>query len=507
MFHTRILVADDDKDTCEYIKKQLDIEKAYIKKQLGIELEPEKDIDFAHNLDEALNKIKVKGEKGEIGYDIMIVDLWMPNAKGILDKESGMKILEEAKSKTPSPEVIIITGHSSADSALRAMRIGAYDYIMRPINYSKLVDLIKKSLEKRQLERQFTGSSGLESSEYEIIGESEKMIEIMKAVGRIANSDSVVLIEGESGTGKDLIARAIHTHSPRSSAPFIPVNCSAIPKDLIEAELFGIGKRVATEVDSRPGVFMKAQGGTLFLDEIGEVALDVQPKLLRAIEQKELQKVGEDVKKVDVRIIAATNKDLRKAVADGTFRQDLYYRLQRMLISLPPLRERVVDIPLLAKHLLRKYSKRLGKDYIQNFDDDAIAVLQAYSWPGNIRELENAVEYATTTCNGKVVSKYNLPPHILTMTEIQEPEKPFKLDKVEEPSFFSQQDLWNEFKSILSANQLKEAERRFEKFYLQYKLKQNDWNITNTAKSLDLARPFLHKKIKKHGIKRINTDS
>ncbi|HIE30094.1 TPA: sigma-54-dependent Fis family transcriptional regulator [Candidatus Poribacteria bacterium] len=479
MYQSKILIADDNKDTCR------DIEMV-----LAMESDLQVSIDFAYNRDEAIARLDTNQ-----AYDLAILDLWMPDASGAVDKESGLKILERCKQIHPSPEVIIITGYSSSDTALRSMGLGALDYIPRPIDYDILVSRVKQALQISSLEKENQNIVDDDFDEYEIIGESQAMIEVMKQVGRIAKTDEDVFIYGESGTGKDLIARAIHENSPRKDGPFSVLNCTAIPKEQIEAELFGIRKGVATQVDSRPGKFLEATGGTLFLDEIGEISLDIQPKLLRAIEQKEIQGIGKEIQRVDVRIIAATNRDLEEAVAKKLFRSDLYYRLSGPDdIYMPPLRERQGDIQLLANYFLRKYAQKLGKNYIYGFEENVLPILKAYNWPGNVRELKKDIRYTVAKCSGKFISLDDLPKKFLTSHIAQES------SSTDTPS--EKESLSVAMLELLEIENLKEAREQFEKLFLEWKLNKHSWNVAKTARQIDIARKSLHGKIKRYGLKK-----
>jgi len=472
MIGGRILIVEDERDICKYIQRHLMMEE-----DLNVEIR------FAHDRDTAMEAVE------EEKFDLIISDLWIPDSSGTLDKEGGLKVVDRAMELPDPPEVIIITGHGSSRSVLETVaRIGVFDYVVKPIDYANLVNTIRRALEKRESLSTPKTSEGVKFREYEIIGATPQMIEVMKAIGRFARSDETVLIQGESGTGKELAARAIHEHSARKDKPFVPVNVNAIVPELMEAELFGIGKRVATGVDARPGFFMQAQGGTLFLDEIGELSLDIQPKLLRAIDFKEIQRVGGSTVKVNVRIIAATNRDLREAMKKGEFRKDLYYRLSGATIHIPPLRERREDIPLLADYFLRKHSHVFGKDHIRGFSEDVMELFAGYHWPGNVRELENAVKYAISTCNGRTITIQDLPRDLVEEMRIIKPEK-------------------DSFEEILEIDDLKKARERFERIYILRKLRENSWNISLTAKKLGITRQQLHKKIEKLGLRRRQEDN
>ena len=481
----KILIADDEKDSLHYISMHLEMEPSL----------QDARVYFASNRDEAISLLN---ENSKEPFDLAIIDLWMPDSSGIRDEEAGLKVLEHSKEQRPRPEAIIITAHQSPASSLRAIANGAFDYIIRPIDYNELISQVKRALETHELIKESAGEDSDKLGDYAIIGDSKPMMDMIKEVGRIASTDENVLIYGETGTGKELIARAIHNNSRRKDKPFIPVNCTAIPQEQLEAELFGIGKGVATQVDARIGKFREADGGTLFLDEIGEIDIKTQPKLLRAIEQKEIQPVGREYGTVEVRIVAATNRDLQEAVGEGVFRIDLFHRFG-MPIQIPPLRERKDDIPKLAAHFLSKYKQRLDKNYIQGFEESAIHALRGYSWPGNVRELENAVQYAVVTCSGALISSNGLPKRILS-AEVGTYPRP-----VEDEGLFPElpeDTATRMMQKLLDIDNLKEAEKGFAKIYLKCKLAENDWNVAATAKKLGLKRPSLHRKMKQLGLER-----
>lgn len=471
---SRILIADDEHATCRYIDKQLKMESSI-----------DATVEFAYDRDEAMALLTRNPD-----YDLILVDLWMPDAEGILDREAGLRILKHSKTRQPAPQAIVITANISSKTALEASGLGIYDYISKPIDYTHLITIIKGALNQRTRHDQ-EPSSTAEAKEIEgneIIGSSNAIIEVMKKVGRVAHSDVDVLIYGESGTGKESVAHAIHAHSPRPEGPFIVVNCSAIPAELIEAELFGIGKRVATAVDQRSGKFQQADGGTIFLDEIGDLDLAMQPKLLRVLDSKELQGIGMDVQRVNVRVIAATNRDLQAAVDAGTFRSDLYYRL-KFMITLPPLRERQGDIRLLASHFLRKYVRIPESGQIHGFDEAVLSAFERYQWPGNIRELQKAIQYAVVTCTGNLITQNDLPPEIFSAPELETLHRDIERDTTP-------------LHSLLDVLTIKEASQGFEKIFLEHKLKQNNWNIQATAQQIGIKRQSLHRKIRELGLDR-----
>ncbi len=459
----RILIVDDEVTTCQYIDRHLQMEENLITT-----------CDFAHNIEEAIDKIDTDSP-----YDILFVDLWMPSINGHLDQEAGIKVLKYALSQKSShpkeepPVAVTITANSSIQTALETSGLGVYDYISKPIDFSSLMELTQKILLERQ---QKNNPENPTSETRKIIGKSRLMIDVVKKVGRIAHSDSDVLIYGETGTGKDLIAQAIHKYSPRSNGPFIVVNCSAIPSEMIESELFGIGKRVATSVDHRKGKFEQAHGGSIFLDEIGDLSLDLQPKLLRVLDYKEIQGVGQTPRRVDVRVIAATNRNLSHAVSQKQFRSDLFYRLSFM-IELPPLRDRKSDIPLLAQYFLGIYSRK-RTDVTLSLSSELIDRLQTSSWVGNVRELEKVIEYATVTCQGNCITENDLPPWFDNYTS----------------SLIDSDDL-NSLTDILQQDKIQEATESFERFFLRQKLAENNWNILATAEQVGIRRQSLHRKI------------
>ena len=482
MKHARILIADDEQATCKYIDKQLKMEGSI-----------DASVDFAYNRDAAISRLDKNPP-----YDLILVDLWMPDAQGILDREAGLKVLKQSKQQPLIPQAIVITANSSSETALEASGLGIYDYVSKPINYSHLIEVVKEVLSQRDHEPPAQDGNIGSADDYEIIGKSPTMIEVMTTVGRVARSETDILLYGESGTGKDFVARAIHKHSPRCEGPFEVVNCSAIPTELIEAELFGIGRRVATSVDQRPGKFQHAHGGTIFLDEIGDLSLEMQPKLLRVLDYKEVQGVGVKVQRVDVRIIAATNRDLEEAVAAGKFRSDLYFRL-KPIIALPPLRERAGDIELLAWHFLRKYSHALEQKRALGFDGAVLAAFEQYHWPGNVRELEKAIEYAVLTCTGQQISTRDLAPEIFNRDIHSVPELSRQGGNRGDTNVDLQE---TDFRSLLDTATIKEASQGFERIFLAHKLKQNHWNIQATAEQIGIRRQSLHRKINELGLQR-----
>src|SRR5689334_18978691 len=340
--------------------------------------------------------------------DLVITDLRMP-------KVDGMELLRAALRDDPSRPVVLLTAHGTVDNAVEALKTGAFDYITKPFDQNEVRVVVKKALRTRDLAsadatRDVSAAPPRGGSDrFGIIGESPPIQELYAILERVAATPTTVLISGESGTGKELVARALHENSSRRDRPFIKVNCAAIPKDLMESELFGYERGAFTgAVASKPGRFELASGGTLFLDEIAEIPVEMQVKLLRVLQESEFERVG-GIKtiRVDVRLVAATNRDLKREIAAGTFREDLYYRLNVVPIALPALRERVSDIPLLSRHFVDKFNARLKKN-VSGIEPDAMDRLVAYAWPGNIRELENVLERAILFCDTERVRLVDL---------------------------------------------------------------------------------------------------
>jgi two-component system response regulator AtoC len=338
------------------------------------------------------------------GADAVITDLVMP-------KVGGMEVLKAVNSTDPEVPVIIITAHGTVDSAVEAIKLGAFDYVTKPFDQVELSNVLAKAVRTHEGARH--NARGEPRGRPALVGESAAMQDVFRIIDKVADTPSTVLITGESGTGKELIATALHQGSSRRDKPFIRINCGAIPKDLMESELFGYERGAFTgAVTSKPGRFELADGGTLFLDEIAEIPVEMQVKLLRALQESEFERVGGiKTTHVDVRLITATNRDLTVEIETGRFRKDLYYRLAVVPISLPPLRERPSDIPTLVRHFIDKYNRRLNKR-IEGMTDEALSLVQGYAWPGNIRELENLIERTLLFADGPRIDVADLPPHL-----------------------------------------------------------------------------------------------
>jgi two-component system response regulator AtoC len=343
-------------------------------------------------------------------YDVVVTDIRMPGA-------SGFEVLRAVKARSPSTEVVMMTGYANVADAVQAMKGGAYDYLEKPFDPDAAALVVARAAERKRLrDEAATLRRELEGtfSFHNLIGKSRVMLEVYTQLEQAAGLDITVLLGGETGTGKELAARAIHYHSARRARRFVPVNCGALPPDLVESELFGHVKGAFTgAVGAKAGLFEEAEGGTIFLDEVGELPLPTQVKLNRALQEKEIRRVGgNDPVQVDVRVIAATHRDLRAEVASGRFREDLFYRLHVFPVRLPPLRDRSEDIPLLAAHFLEKHARAFRRE-VTGFEPDAMRVLTTYAWPGNVRELENAVERAVAVAKRREIGQDDLPRELL----------------------------------------------------------------------------------------------
>jgi DNA-binding NtrC family response regulator len=360
--------------------------------------------------------------------DVVLLDLMLPD-------RPGLELLPEIKDHDPHLPVVVITAYSSVESAIEAMRLGAFHYVPKPFKNEEVLHLVRRAAERRRLQVENLLLRSRLDGMGEIVGTSRRMQEVFELIRRAAPARSNILITGESGTGKELVARAIHRLSPRSNRPFVPVHTSAIPSELLESSLFGHVKGAFTgAVSSSKGLFEAAHKGTLFLDEVGTISPETQTKLLRVIQEREIRRVGGvEARPVDVRLVAATNVDLWAEVQDGRLREDLYYRLNVITIELPPLRERREDIPLLVAHFLRAFAEENNREVL-GFSPEAIDALTEYPWPGNVRELENAVERAVVLSRGETIELDELPQALrttqtdeLTITEIPEEGLDFRL--------------------------------------------------------------------------------
>ena len=409
-------------------------------------------------------------------FDLVVTDLRMPEV-------DGMELLAHCREAHPGLPLILITAHGTVDSAVEAIKQGAHDYITKPFDQQELQATIRKALAteerartKLQPDASAAGDSRL--GRFGIIGQTAAMQQIYSMVDRVAASPSTVLVTGESGTGKELVARALHTASERASGPFIQVNCGAIPESLFESELFGHERGAFTgAVTARPGRFELAHGGTLFLDEVGELPKDMQVKLLRVLQDRTFERVG-GVRSmtVDVRLVAATNRDLLKEVRAGSFREDLYYRLNVVPIQLPPLRERLDDLPLLVDHFIRRFNTRLGRS-VEGASPAALSALMAWHWPGNIRELENLMERAVLLTESQQVGPRDLP----------------GLDAVPQPTPDVEELGLKEYVRVYTA--------QLERARIQRVLRESGGNVTHASRKLGISRKSLQMKMKDYGLR------
>jgi len=405
--------------------------------------------------------------------DLVVTDVRMPGL-------GGMEALKAIKELNPDIIVIIMTAFGSIDQAVQAVKEGAYDYINKPFKIDEMLLTIRKALEERRLRHEVTALRHELRKRYHfesLIGKSRAMQEVFSLIEQVAGSRSTVMIYGRSGTGKELVAKAVHYNSQRASKAFVAVNCAAIPAELLESELFGHEKGAFTgAIATKVGKFELATGGSLFLDEVGSMRLDLQAKILRALQEREVERVGGTrTIKIDVRVIAATNRDLKRAVEEGTFREDLYYRLNVVPITLPPLRQRRDDIPLLVEHFIAKYNREFNRK-VKGFSAGATAALYQYDWPGNVRELENVIERAVALAQSETISLRELPLDI---------------------SILGPDTIEDTHKAGLS---LREARNYFEKQYILNILERVRWNQTEAARILGLHRNTLLWKLQRLGI-------
>ncbi len=409
---------------------------------------------------------------------VIVSDIKMPEM-------DGMALLDHVLSHYSETPMILITAHGTVDNAVEALKKGAFDYVTKPFDMDELQQVVEKAYQTYLLNSRNYHPAPEEQGRYDIIGRSRQMMEIYDAISKVADSPSTVLIRGEHGTGKELVARALHTHSSRSDKPFITINCAAIPQNLMESELFGHEKGAFTgAVSAKAGKFELADGGTLFLDEIGEIPVEMQVKLLRVLQYEQFERVG-GVKtlKVNVRLVAATNRDLEDMIQENTFRQDLYYRLKVVPITLPPLRNRRSDVPLLIGHFLERFNQRLGK-HIEGVTPEALECLEEYDWPGNIRELENVMERSVLFANGARLGINELPPEVLNRSELP-PTRP----TMDSSGSLSLPEMW------------KQEKERLEREMISQALDQTEGNVTQAAKILGISRKSLQKKMKELGLR------
>jgi len=445
-----ILIADDERD---------------VRESLAILLEEE-----GHTIGTAANGEVALKELENATFDILITDLKMP-------KMDGMELMNKAALLAPNMIIIVITAFATVETAVKALRKGASDYIIKPLDFEEVIIRIeqllnqkKLLLENRYLRKKIDQNFNLNY----IIGESDAMKRVYKMIDRVSDAKTNVLITGKSGTGKELVARAIHANSSRKKGPFIAINCGAIPENLVESELFGHKKGSFTgATENKDGVFVAASGGSLFLDEIGELPLNVQVNLLRVLQEREVKPIGSNqVKKFDTRVICATNRNLKKEVEEGNFRDDLYYRLNIIEIKVPGLSERRDDIPLLVEHFVNKYRKELNRP-VKGVDSDAMQALMSHEWKGEVRELENIIERAILLTDNEFIQIADLPESVIPSSK-----EGFKCD----------------------TESLQDALNAFEKQHIKNVLKKTGGNRSEASKLLQIDPSTLYRKMEKLGL-------
>jgi DNA-binding NtrC family response regulator len=450
----RILIADDDEVSCQLFAELLEKDGYQVSR--------------ARTGEEAVERLN------DQAHDLLVIDVRMPGM-------SGLEVTRAVHQKQPSLPIIVMTAFGSIETAIEAIHEGAFDFISKPMNLEEFKKTVSRALARSALQER-AGKSSEEEHLGTIIGRSPAMLEVYKTVARVAPTRSTVLVLGESGTGKELIAQAIHQHSPRASRPFLAIDCGALTETLLESELFGHVRGAFTgAVADKKGVFEEADGGTCFLDEIGDISPSMQARLLRVLQEHEVRRVGgKEWLKVDVRVVAATNRDLAELVKKGVLRQDLYYRLNVVAIHLPALRERVEDIPLLARYFLNRYRQDSGKS-ITGIADQAMDLLSAYSWPGNIRQLENSIEQAVALSNQPVLTPDDLP------AELRDP-----------PADQSLRDAPENDQQFLFADTptLDEVKKR----YVLHVLSRNHGNVSRTARILNVDRRSLYRMLARYKI-------
>ena len=463
----KILIVDDDKSLCHFLSKALRRNKY--------------EVEECYDGEAALARVK------NSSYSVVLLDNKMPPGP------SGLEVFTRMRESDFKLPVIIMTAFGTTETAIEAMKLGAYDYVTKPFDLTEILELTEKSIKAGKLMREvvsYPNSSDVEGERI-IVGSSKKMQEVYKMIGQVAESDATVLIRGESGVGKELVAQATYHHSLRKDKPFLSVNCAAIPETLLESELFGYDKGAFTGADKRRiGKFEQADGGTIFLDEIGDMPPQSQAKILRVLQDGEFERLGSNqTQKVDVRIIAATNKTLEQLIKEGIFREDLYYRLKIITVDIPPLRERKEDISELVEHFLKQ--KASGKGLIT---EQAIEKLEYYPWPGNIRELENTIQRALILSKGKVITDA----HIVFDTESHSVYS--DIEKIESQFERHLDALFRHIAADSRQNIYSNIFERIEKFLIKRALQETDSNQVQAAKLLGISRNTLRHRISKYGI-------
>lgn len=404
---------------------------------------------------------------GRRNFDLILLDVW-------LKKMDGLETLEQIQNREDAPIVVMISGHGNIETAVGATKLGAFNFIEKPLSLEKVILVVRNALEYLRLESENRRLRAELEEKHEILGSSVPMKALRQQIALTAPTNGRVLIYGESGTGKELVARALHAGSSRESMPFVEVNCAAIPEELIESEMFGHRKGSFTGAsEDKVGKFLKAHGGTLFLDEVGDMSLKTQSKVLRVLEEQRVEPLGSNTPiTVDVRVIAATNKKLEEEIGRNAFREDLFYRLNVIPFYVPALRDRIEDIPVIAAHFLKAFCEEYGKKQ-KEFSAPAMDVLLSYPWPGNVRELKNLVERLVIICPSPRIEPHHLPPELFRGAS-KSPQKPYE--------------------------SLHEARSAYEREFVLRKLEENRWNMTKAAQVLGLERSHLYRKMRSLGI-------
>lgn len=414
--------------------------------------------------------------------DVVLLDIWMPG-------KDGLETLKDIRERNPSQVVVMMSGHGTIETAVKSTKLGAYDFIEKPLSLERLLVLLKNAQATQDLVRENTALRSQIKSRASLIGQSPAIQAIRDMIGRVAPTTGSILITGENGTGKEVVAKSIHTLSTRYDKPFVEVNCAAIPEELIESELFGHEKGAFTgATQMRRGKFDLANGGTLFLDEIGDMSLKTQAKILRILQEQKFERVGgQETIATDVRVIAATNKNLKEEIARGHFREDLFYRLNVIPFHVPALRERKQDIPALASHFLTEFFTAHGRRP-RLLTPEALAVLMDYSWPGNVRELKNLIERLVILTPSYDDGKDILAAHVLELMQSESAGPAIQMTD------------YQTFAAKTLARNLRDARADFERDYILKVLKENQGNVSKTATVLGIERSHLHRKIKSYGI-------
>lgn len=446
-----ILIIDDEADIREIIQGILEDE-GYVTRQ-------------AANSDQAYAQLESRLP------DLLVLDIWLQNSA-----HDGLQILETVKAKHPQLPVVMISGHGTIETAVSALKMGAYDFIEKPFKSDRLLLLMERALETATLRRENETLKQKAQGPSELVGESPLMVNVRQTLARIAASNSRVLITGEPGTGKDVAARTVHKQSKRASGPFVVLNCAIMHPERLEIELFGVEGDTIT-----PGVLERADKGTLLLDEVADMPLETQGKIVRVLQEQRFQRVGGQMPvEVDVRILASSNRDLQKHMEEGHFRQDLYYRLNVVPVMMPPLRERPQDIPDLVNYFVGLYSEQTGMPP-RKFAPSTLAIMQAYEWPGNVRQLRNAIEWVMIMASGdEPVRPDQLPPELFGAKDDAAPQR--------------------DVSGNLMTMPLRDAREMFEKEYLESQIRRFNGNISKTAQFVGMERSALHRKLKQLGI-------